>query len=378
MIFKSVVVKVTNNCNFNCSYCYVFNKGDRSYAREPAKMSKDIAYALISRVKQHCLKHNIDRFLFIFHGGEPLLMEESFYTYFVEQARIQLQSVAVGFALQTNGSLLTEAKCSFLNNLNIQVGISLDGPPDFNAFRVFRTTGMPAYDAIIKGASKVKENCSYGLRVLSVINTKCSPCQIYTYFKELNAKSVSFLFPDTNHDRKEDDVSLVGNWLIELFDIWFFDKEKLEIQPFRNIILKILGHESVGNEVVGLTFNSVLNIRTDGGIEAVDSLKICKDGITHTDYNVVTHEIDDVVGEELINKYYFAHKENVLHQNCCECEYLVVCGGGQLAHRYSEIDGFDNPSIYCNEMKLIIGHIQKRLYQKLPALKERINLQELS
>ncbi|SDD37581.1 hypothetical protein [Williamwhitmania taraxaci] len=60
-----------------------------------------------------------------------------------------------------------------------------------------------------------------------------------------------------------------------------------------------------------------------------------------------------------------------------ECDYLSVCGGGQLAHRYSDENGFNNPSIYCSDMKKIIGHIQNRMLQRVPALKEKFGIQEL-
>lgn len=377
MIFDTLVVKVTNACNLNCRYCYVFNKGDNSFEREPVLMSREVVVSLINKTKRHCLDNDVKKFLFIFHGGEPLLQEKSFYSFFVEQVREEMSFLVVSFALQTNGVLLTEGMCHFFNSLDIQIGMSLDGPRESNVNRVFRNNGKSAYDSIIAGAGNIEKNCPYGLRILSVINTDNTPEKVYSHFKGLNTSAVSFLLPDVNHNCKRELVPKVGNWLIALFDIWIEDKEKIEIQPFGMIVLLIMGLEGIGNEVIGTHFNPVLNIHTGGGISAVDSLKICKNGMTHTEYNVLYNDFDEVVVDELIYKYYNAHKSNVLHKDCIKCDYLSVCGGGQLAHRYSDENGFNNPSIYCSDMKKIIGHIQNRMLQRVPALKEKFGIQEL-
>ena len=39
----------------------------------------------------------------------------------------------------------------------------------------------------------------------------------------------------------------------------------------------------------------------------------------------------------------------------------LVCGGGHYAHRYRPGRGFANPSVYCPDLILLIGHIRERL-----------------
>jgi uncharacterized protein len=38
-----------------------------------------------------------------------------------------------------------------------------------------------------------------------------------------------------------------------------------------------------------------------------------------------------------------------------------LCGGGHVAHRWSEARRFDNPSVYCVSWKHIFGHIWHRI-----------------
>ncbi|MDE5639211.1 MAG: hypothetical protein K2I47_05385, partial [Odoribacter sp.] len=64
--------------------------------------------------------------------------------------------------------------------------------------------------------------------------------------------------------------------------------------------------------------------------------------------------------------YYNAHQDNVLCEKCKRCIVKNICGGGQLAHRYSKNNGFDNPSIYCHEIFKYIVHVQNVLMKDLP------------
>ena len=36
------VLKIAERCNLNCSYCYMYNKGDLSYLRRPKFMSSEV------------------------------------------------------------------------------------------------------------------------------------------------------------------------------------------------------------------------------------------------------------------------------------------------------------------------------------------------
>jgi len=49
-----------------------------------------------------------------------------------------------------------------------------------------------------------------------------------------------------------------------------------------------------------------------------------------------------------------------LSLSCRSCPEVQVCGGGAVPHRYGG-DGFDHPSVYCNELLAIIRHVRRRL-----------------
>lgn len=47
------------------------------------------------------------------------------------------------------------------------------------------------------------------------------------------------------------------------------------------------------------------------------------------------------------------------------CPVREVCGGGYLPHRYGNNKGFNNPSIYCEDLLKIITHIQNHLFNNM-------------
>ncbi|MFV0390554.1 MAG: radical SAM protein [Paludibacteraceae bacterium] len=367
MLINQIVLKITNRCNLNCSYCYVFNKGNYAFLVEPSFISDSIIIELFNKIEVYCKRNKIKRFYVVFHGGEPLLLGRDFFSRAVSYANTIVKSTDLIFSLQTNGTLINNEWCDLFSKFKIHVGISFDGTELANKDRVFRKDSTPAFQSILSGI-KIYSNRFVDTSILSVINTTENPIKLYSNLKELNITSADFLFPDINYDTNimvNDDISF---WLIDLFNVWYSDQKKnrISIRFFENIIRLILGDSNAGNEVLGTKNNAVLAIKSNGNIEAVDSLKICGDGFTKTKLNILENDFNDIVNEPLILKYYNAHKESVLCEKCNLCNLNKICGGGQLAHRYSSKNGFDNPSVYCSQMIKLLVHIQNKIFDELP------------
>ncbi len=47
---------------------------------------------------------------------------------------------------------------------------------------------------------------------------------------------------------------------------------------------------------------------------------------------------------------------------------LKVCGGGMVTHRFKDGAGYDNPTVFCADQKLLITRMETLL---APYLKER-------
>ena len=382
---KELIVKVASRCNLNCSYCYVYNKGDDTWRRQPRVMSSETVEALMHTVRRHCERHGLEWFVFHFHGGEPMLCGPAFFVDFVAAARRVLEpAVRPRFMMQTNGTLLDDEWCRLLNELEIGYGISIDGPEAIHDRNRVDHAGRGSYRQVRAGIEAMMRaaagtNNRHG--VLTVIDLAADPIASYEHLKELGVHSADFLLPDSTIDQPPPGFAPgetpYADWLIPIFDRWFAERPMpIRLRLFELIVAQILG-SSRKVDYLGAGANEMLFIETDGGIAPSVILNICSPGITDVGANVFTHELDDVLQAELVQQYHLSGQR--LCGTCRACPVSEICGGGYLPHRYSAHNGFDNPSVYCADLMKLITHVRCAVGVALPAEKRRpLRLEPLS
>ncbi|MGA2904858.1 MAG: radical SAM protein [Candidatus Korobacteraceae bacterium] len=380
------VLKVASRCNLNCSYCYMYNKGDESYKIQPYRMSAATVSTLLSRVRTHCLSENLQEVFFSFHGGEPLLAGRDFFRRFVASAGAVLgESIQPNYAVETNGTLLDREWLDLFCELNVAFGISLDGPPALhNRVRV-NHAGAGSYREVRRALDAVlaDRRCEvlFG-GILTVIDLASDPLELYQHFRDIGVSRCDFLLPDGTRDSPPTGITPnapqtpYADWLIAIFDTWFDSQDtSFSIRLFANII-GLLFDPDGGNDALGGGANGLLVIETDGGIEPVDVLKICGPSFTKTGLNVARNEISDIYCVSLANLYLEGGRAAC--NTCHACPVFSVCGGGYLPHRYSSANGFDNPSVYCRDLMKLITHIRDRVLLTLPPqTRQRLRMEPL-
>lgn len=351
----------------------MYNLGDSTYLAQPKKMSDKLVEQIFKKVMDHCLRHDIKYFEFIFHGGEPLLLKREFYEEFISRANeLFMPAINLTFSLQTNGILLNKEWCKMLGKLNVNLGISLDGTPEVNNKSRVDHQGKGSYKATISGL-EIANNDSFfknHLTILCVIDVLSDPIEVYEHFKSLSIKKINFLFPHATYDFPPPHLgnrieTNYADWLIAIFDEWFEDDSpKPMVRLFHQVIELIIGIDR-GFDYLGKRNLEFLVIETDGSIEATGALKVCGNGFTKEGKNILNNTIEEALNTPLARQYQLSHKH--LPQKCVECPIVNVCGGGFLPHRFSNERGFDNPSIYCKDLMKLITHIQNKIFYYLPS-----------
>jgi len=354
----------------------MYNLGDTTYKNQPKFMSPETVDYIIEKTKTHIKKYNKKEFSFLFHGGEPLLAPKEFYIDFVNKVKKiqnELNDVFFSFDLQTNGVLLDESWIHLFKKLNISPSVSVDGTK--KAHDMFRIDhkGNGSYDAVFKSVQLLENKMTFA-DIACVINIKETPIDIYNSFKKMKASYVNFLIPDYTHDNFPFDnkETLMGDWLIKLFDIWVNDAHRYKIPLFVGLLNTLMRvNENVKNE------STVLIVETNGEIEAIDSLKACGHGFTKTGLNIKNDNFQDIQKTPL-GKLYFNDFNTKLCNKCLECPLNEACKGGRLVHRYSKENGFNNPSVYCNDLIKLIAHVQKFFISCYPNLNKNENIEEIN
>jgi uncharacterized protein len=360
----ALIVKLAARCNLNCSYCYVYNGADRGFLDRPRFVSDAVFDRTLAAVREYCDRRGRYGMTLIFHGGEPTLIGARRFGELAARAERELGPRLSGLSIQTNATRIDDAWVEVFRRHRVHVGVSLDGPAEVHdAVRVDHQ-GRGSHAATVAGLARLQEG-GVETSVLSVVQPGRAGGPVYAYFRSLGIRQLDFLFPDVSHDDKE---RLFGGWgqtpvsdfLIPIFDAWFDeDDPDVQVRLFWSLLRMLLGGsgetDHFGNPLMGY-----LIVETDGAIEALDALRVCEDGIAKSGLNVLHHGFDDLhLALPLVHRA--VHEGLPLPTACRACPERRLCGGGYLPHRYSRAQGFDNPSVWCADIRALLGHMRGRI-----------------
>ena len=363
------VLKIAERCNLNCSYCYMYNKGDTSFLARPKFMSTELATAMLARIAGYAQRHNLPEVTLVFHGGEPLLIGRRWVQWFLEQTRRVAISAGISFNLgvQTNGTLLDDDWLSLFAAHKVTIGISCDGPEEWNDRERRDFAGRGSYREVRRALDMLVEK--YGARwgVLTVVNPETRGSAVLKHFTDIGVRRVDFIWPDFNHDHPPPwPQGTLADYFCELFDYWYDESPAPpRIRWFESAMSLMLGGRSEC-DALGLNPVADIMVESDGTWEPLDTLRVCGNGMTRTGLDVRTCDVEAIWDVPLYQ--IGLRNQELLSQVCQSCAYRKVCGGGYLPHRYRSDTGFANPSIYCADYLAVLSHIRQRITKDLEKL----------
>jgi len=362
-----VILKISQVCNLNCSYCYVYNRGDDSWKNRPKFISLDIVDILADRINEHCHNNDLNHFTIEFHGGEPLTIGIDRFSEIVNLLKSKCSSIDLSMVIQTNGLLLNEEWIQLFTNNNIGIGISLDGPPKINDINRVDHKGKGSTDKLLTIIKSLKNNPNvkdkFDPGFCCVINPSLiNGSELVRWFAQNKITSYDFLLPDGNI--KNFPQNWVGtepykDFLISAFDEWFnMGKEAPSIRMFELMMMGFLGVK-VTLDSLGGDLSKLCVVESDGGISVNDVTRICGGDFSNDKLNIKTNPLEDK------NIYFQISKLQDLSDTCKECKYLSSCGGGYLPHRFDG-NSFKNPSMYCDALYSLSEHIYNNMKNVIP------------
>ena len=372
---SQLLVKVASRCNIDCSYCYWFR--DASVYDKPKLMSDDVLRQLLVRIEEHVAAHALPDFPIVLHGGEPLLWGvENFHRFAKACAEISWRrQCEIPIAVTTNGVLIDDDWLDCLEAHDISVAISLDGPAHIHDAQRRTFQGHGTHAAVEQAARKLVSR-DIGVIALAVCNPAHPPNQYAEFFASCGISNYDIMIPDATVDESPPSIASFYN---SLFDLWLEanrDERKVSIRIIADMITALLGNNSP-TEGVGHKPVELCTVMTDGSVEAHDVLRIAGDGFTRTKFNIFEHPIDAVRNEP---RWIAARDASInLCDKCRRCKFMNACGGGYLPHRFSRKNGYDNPSVYCDDLYSMFENMQSVLRDHLYVSKpggERLEMRD--
>ena len=372
---SQLLVKVAARCNIDCSYCYWFR--DAAVYDKPKLMSADVLHQLLQRIEQHLAGYSLVDFPVVLHGGEPLLWGVENFHRIAEacEAISSRTGCDIPIAVTTNGVLIDDEWLNCFEAHNISVAISLDGPAHVHDIhrRTFQGTGT---HAAVERAARMLVSRDIGVIALAVCNPSYPAKQYVEFFDHCGIANYDIMIPDATVDEKPPSIA---SFYKSLFELWLEANRRepvVNIRIISDMIAALLGNDSP-TEGVGHKPVELCTVMTDGSVEAHDVLRIAGDGFTHTTFNIFEHALDEVRNEP---RWQAARHASInLCEKCRQCKFMNACGGGYLPHRFSSKNGYDNPSVYCDDLYAMFENMHSMLERHLYVSKpggERVDLRD--
>jgi uncharacterized protein len=359
------IVKVASRCNLDCDYCYEYHSGDETWRDMPKFMSQSVAEYLAFRIGEHCREHRLKEVLIAFHGGEPTLAGperlERYMEAFIKEAG---KDFDVAFTIQTNATLVTEELCNLILRRNVQVSVSVDGAKQHNDLHRLDHSGRSSHARTADGIALLKTNVGSKLRgILAVVDINTDPLEVFDALAAYGLSAVEFLLPHHNWDRPPDrpnqDKYAYGRWYFEIFDAWVGGRHShLDIRFFTHVLSQLSGRKGL-YEAMTLEPISLLTVNSVGGYEAVDCLKSTGSGAQHLGLGVREAPISALLSHPAIEIRQRGDEQ--LAPKCLSCRFRSSCAGGYYPHRFSQTNGFKNPSVFCSDLYWLLDQITLRV-----------------
>jgi uncharacterized protein len=362
------IVKVTERCNINCTYCYMFNRGNDDYLRHSKRLSLETSLNVANALRRGVIELSAERVRIILHGGEPLMLATSELSEICQLFLDRLRDVAhVEFTLQTNAILVNEKWIDFLERFRVSVGVSLDGPESLNDAHRVDHKGKGTYAATICGLKRLQTAAAEGRisepGLLVVINPKHDAKAILSHVRnDLAIKWVNFLMPMVSHDDEAEwSAEELGTYLRDLItEHAALNMQKVSLRlvdQFFRFLAR--GKPFEDSEQPEHKAFAQISFTTDGCMHPDDELKPLN--LSSDDHHCKSLSVRDFLNSPLVS-----HLDDVQQnvppgcQNCCWQNYCKGgVGVGSVIGRYSRSNGFNNISVHCEGLKLFYASLTK-------------------
>lgn len=270
---------------------------------------------------------------------------------------------ALDLRIHTNGLQLSSRYLDLFDEFGVRVGISLDGDRAANDRHRRFADGRTSHPLVLAAVALLRSEPYHHLYqgLLCTVDVANDPVAVLDALVELEPPRVDFLLPhatwETPPARPDGAPNAYARWLLRVFDHWERLGRPVPVRLFESLLSTLRGGPSL-TESLGLAPTDLVVVETDGTLEQVDSLKSAFEGAAATGFNVFDHAFDQVAAHPGVRARQLGLAG--VSDSCRRCPVVRSCGGGLYTHRYRERNGFDNPSVYCTDLRELVDGVEGR------------------
>ncbi len=356
----SWIIKVTENCNLKCKYCYIYN------------LNTDIPSSKIIDIKtiEKLFLENIRLFNdidCIWHGGEPLLANIEFFEEILNLQEFFNKRKLVNFVnkIQTNATLIDNAWINLFKKGSFGIGISIDGYEKIhNTNRLFRNSQEGSFIKTYEGIKLIQKN-ALNFGTLSVItkNSLNHEKELFEFFITNGIKKVDFLPLRSNIVNKSlriDDESLssgeYAKFINNFFDIWIkYNDPDFHIRIIEDTLMALLGGRPSLCRL-NSTCQNYFTLSPSGDIFPCDKYYLNEKFIFG---NILDGGFDKMLKNN--SRKFFLNFLESIKDDCANCDFYKVCNGGCSFDHFHPLLKLYFSKKNCKDNKEIFSHFNKFL-----------------
>lgn len=352
----SLIIKLTNDCNLNCSYCYHRKDINRDFK---SQLSRDNLRQMIEKI----LLHNEEHAEFIWHGGEPLLVGMDMFKFIVQvQKEMNPKQLKIKNRVQTNGTLLTDGMIQFFIENRFDVGISIDGPFDMHASK--RGTFVSEYETILNSLDQLQAHgAHYGILCVVGKQHVGQAQRVFSLLNEHRIKNIGFLPCLVQENGKVDDTLTItpkeyADFLIEFFEIWINGNvHGLHVRNFDDCI-RFYRNRPAKTCINTNTCDRYLTVLPNGNIYLCDNFSANE---THK-VSTIADGFDGIEHSEPMQ--WLKTLMHTVPESCSHCSYYCGCYSGCKYRRWVRDPNMQSGHYYCLSTRMLFDHVGQYLTKK--------------
>ena len=358
---SNAYIVVTENCNFNCKYCFISNAVQNAH---PIKvMTKEIASKAVMLLQRTYEKqqHSYDKTI-TFYGGEPLLNFDIIKFFINEVDRIKKEHYwpeDVKYALITNGSLLTKDILQFIKEYGIALSISYDVDKDSHSLRLDKTGG-DSYAVVKRKIALCQEmEVPFSLSITITDTLLKHKNTVLPEILKLSPLTIAFnlLIPNKEISQDNNYYQEATAFMLDAFsrlrDVGMYeDRIMRKVHSFKENKMQLYDCcASGGNQYV---------IAPDG------TIGICHGYLNNRKYFSADVSDPRFDFRENADYKYWKKRTPLLMPQCQYCECLSICGGGcPYAADYMYGSIYELDTRFCIHAKQVLTWLIKDLYYQI-------------
>lgn len=349
----NMALLLTQSCNLKCVYCY----GDGGKYGTGGKMEEKTAFQAVDWMLEQSRK--IKKLHIGFFGGEPFLnfpLMKAVVEY--AEKRVQEMGKEVGFHTTTNATLLDDERIALIQEHQIDVMISFDGPQEIQDAQRPYANGAGTYDSTVPKIRKL-------LSVLpetpghAVIVGNTDPQYVKDAMQEIGFTQISImtvsqsLFTgEVDKTKSERDTQIFLQTLEQEAEIWMCLTKSRDSEALKNLMNKsqlyqgliALLHNSKRRHACGAGLGLV-------GVSCTGDIYLCHRFVGQDEYKLGS------VFAKGLNREEYQKSPTTGNGKCAVCFARYYCAGGCKHDNAGSCGSISKPSedmcgLRCRELEL--------------------------